>query len=268
MLSKAVIIAAGKGTRLHPLTLGVPKELLLVGRQPVIFYALDQTKQARIPHVQVITGLKKGVIQDMIGSGARYGMHVSYAFQETPRGVGHALWHAKHFVGTDDFAVLFGDNIITPENTLANMGVFHTKKGATATLLVKEVSDPSRFGVVRVDETGRILDVFEKPNKTERIPFMQENTLFFAIVGMYIFSPRIFDAIEKTTPSHNGEIQLTDAIRALIFENEPCFAFRENVWFSDIGTFSSLFETQKLLMSNFDVVYHADWWDKKRDTTL
>lgn len=267
MVKKAVILAAGSGTRLRPLTLGIPKELILVGKQPVIFYALEQIKNAEITSVQVVTGWKKGTIQDTLGSGKKYGFRISYAFQNEPLGVGDAYYHAKEFVGDDDSALLFGDNIIIPDDALKKLAEYHKQNQSMCTLLVKEIDDPERFGVVKTDDNGRIVDMFEKPkSKEEKDLFRQKNGKYLAIIGMYIFKNKIFEAIENTKPGAKGEIQITDAIKILVKQDYPCYALSGNVDFTDMGTFSSLFEINKKLYEKMDIRETAKRWEELMDT--
>ncbi len=260
MLRKAAIIAAGKGTRLFPLTLGIPKELLLVGKQPVIFYSFDQIKSANIYNVQVVTGWKKGVIQDTLGSGRLHNLKISYAYQDQPRGLGHAILQVKDFAGSDDIAILLGDNIIHPQDILSKLWEFHDSKKSKATLLVKEIENPEAFGVVNISETGKILEIFEKPKGDEKKPFKQENGKYLSIVGVYIFSSDIFDWIETTKPSRNNEIQITDTIKEMVVHGLDCYALKTSAEFRDIGTFKSLFEAQKDLMSAMNIENESELW--------
>ncbi len=259
---KAVIPAAGLGTRLLPLTKALPKEMLPVGRKPVIHYVAEELLRAEITQVMTVTCRQKRAIEDHLDidnslSGEALKdfkflegkLRFFYTRQDIPRGLGHAVSLCEDFTGGEDFAVALGDSIIDAkdnEELLPEMLKFHRESGASATIAVEEVSpaETFRYGIADIGHKGPpgsgraavMADIVEKPSP-------ENSPGCLAVAARYVFSPHIFEALKKSRPGRNGEIQLTDAIRLLIGMGRPVYAWplSANQRRYDIGNFESYF---------------------------
>jgi UTP--glucose-1-phosphate uridylyltransferase len=266
---KVVVPVAGMGTRLLPATKSQPKEMLPVGRRPVVQYVVEELQAAGLSQILFVTGRKKSAIEDhfdpdpelvrSLSAGGGYGLLEELQFTETdarfyytrqsvPRGLGDAVGHAEEFVGADSFVVALGDSIIMSRdgsNFLKEMIAAHVRSGAACTIAVEEV-DPSevfRYGIIKPkagqDLVGdfQIEDLIEKP-KPETAPSN------LAIAARYVFSPQIFEAIRRTAPDRNGELQLTDSIRLLLQLGQQVRVMRLRAGERryDIGNFESYFK--------------------------
>ncbi len=240
---KAVIPAAGLGTRLYPATKSQPKEMLPLGAKPTIQYVAEELVAAGLPNILVVTGRQKRAIEDHFdpadglppGDGSQRGdellrdpaVRFFYVRQSTPRGLGDAVAHAEQFVGHDPFVVALGDCVILEPiraGLLGRMMRFHESHAAAATIAVQRVTpeDTTRYGIVapaasREQDALRLEGIVEKPGP-EHAPSD------LAVCARYVFSPDIFSHLRATAPGHGGEIQLTDAIRSLISAGLPVLA--------------------------------------------
>ena len=243
MIKLAIIPAAGKGTRLRPLTTAIPKEMLHVAGKPVIEYVIENVRDAGIEDVIVVTGYQKHAILDYLGSGSKLGVKIAYAVQDELSGLAHAVYSARHIVKDNSFLVMLGDNILRPKSFVKDLINFHIKSKSTATIGVLEVEDVSRYGIVKINPEGKVLDLVEKPN-----PEQAPSNL--AIAGIYVFEPIIFNAIEKTKPGAKNEYQLTDSIKILLQEGYPVYALKLNGIHIDCGTIEDLVKANEILMNN------------------
>jgi dTDP-glucose pyrophosphorylase len=219
---KAIITAAGKGTRLYPITRAYPKELITFCGKPVLEYCINLLQESRITNIIIVIGQEKKSIIDYFGNGSIFNTNISYAIQEYPNGLGDAILKAEHFID-DDFVLLLGDTIIIDHIDLNEMIKIHQKNKASATILVEIVENPERFGVVKIDKTleNRIISVYEKPTEKkikEEFKTIDEfgSPGWYSIAGLYIFDKNIFSYLRNTSIGHNNEIQLTDAIKLAI----------------------------------------------------
>ena len=258
---KAVVPVAGIGTRLFPATKSQPKEMLPVGRKPVVQYVIEELRAAGIEQILLITGRKKAAIEDHfdadlelsrllqqagnidsadlpIADGIR---GVFYTRQGTPSGVADAVGLARDFAGGEPIVVAFGDTIIRGANLVARLIAAHGESKASGAVAVEQIAqeDAFRYGIVDVREVGGVLfaaDLVEKPAAGTAPSDL-------AIVPRYVFSPEIFDAIEATRPGLGGERWLTDSIAILAREAPPVrvvpLAASERRY--DIGNFESYY---------------------------
>ena len=245
MIRKGIVLAAGKGTRLMPLTLAMPKEMIRVGVKPVIEHTIEVLKAGGVEEILVIVGRKKEAIIDYLGSGKRLGVDIYYRVQEEPKGSADAVYHGRDFVGKEDFVVIFGDNYFKPYDTVKNVIKFHADKKPDATLLLHPADDPTRFGVVRINERNEILSIIEKPT-LEQAKVYRVDEGYLTLAGLVVLGERIFGSIEKTELGLNGEVWLSDSIERLREQgNRVCgYVFKGNRF--DIGTFESLKEADKI----------------------
>ena len=229
---KGIIPAAGMGTRLEPITLAIPKELLMVGDKAVIEYVIEAMKHVGITDITIVVGWRKHAILDYLGSGQRTGVKLSYVVQDKRDGLAKAVLAGQHIVEDNPFLVVLGDNFFYPTSFLQDIIEFHTKKDADATVGVAQVKDPSRHGIVQV-EGDTVSDLVEKP-RPEKAPSN------LGCMGVYVFEPVIFKAIRKTKPGVKNEYQLTDSIKILVNEGYKVFCKKIAGRHIDVGTIEDL----------------------------
>jgi UTP--glucose-1-phosphate uridylyltransferase len=268
---KAVIPAAGLGTRLLPCTKSQPKEMLPVGRKPIVQYVAEELQAAGLRQILIITGRRKRVIEDhfdadpqLVSALEQAGNEAAladlsylegkgrffYTRQSVPRGLGHAISLGADFVDSDHFVAALGDSLIVADDPAAPLRAMmeaHRHLEAAAVVAVEKVprEETFRYGIVSINgaepppgEPVAMTDVVEKPS-----PGTAPTTL--AVAARYVFGPSIFEALNRTTPDRQGEIQLTDAIRLLINRGEPVYAwlFSPDQRRYDVGNFESYFRT-------------------------
>lgn len=232
---KGVLLTAGKGTRLFPVTRVVAKPLLPIANRMTIQYAFDQFSGCGISDVCVVVGESEEQMRDALGDGSRFGIALTYVRQTTPQGLAHAVGFAREFAGSDDFMLYLGDAVYS-ESLAPFVAQFQEQEAANLNL-VKAVDDPKRFGVATVED-GRIVKLVEKPSEP------QSN---LAMAGMYVFGPQIWPCIDRLEPSARGEYEITDAIQLLVESGARVIpGVYEGEWF-DTGTLDSFLATSRFL---------------------
>jgi len=250
---KGVILAAGKGVRLQPLTYAIPKEMVHVCGKPLIQHAVDLFKHGGVTNIVVVVGENKSAVMDYLKDGVWNGIDVSYRFQTELNGVAKAIYIAKPFVDDEAFVATFGDEIIEPKDRLVrDMISLHKSKGSFCTLGLSPVIDPQRYGIVKIDGSGRILDMMEKPQSDADKARLKTGNEYLGINGVYVFEPGIFGFIEQIKPGAKGEYQITDAIKLAVEAGKPCYAVVHRGIYRDVGTHEALLATEKLLLNSKD----------------
>lgn len=270
-ITKAIVPAAGLGTRLLPATKSQPKEMLPVGRKPAVQYVVEELQAAGLHQILMVTGRRKRSIEDhfdpdpdlvtslkQAGNEAMLdelsytegGSRFFYTRQSTPRGLGHAISLGADFVEGSSCVIALGDSIVAAEDPAAPlramMEAYHTLK-ATAIVAVEKVprEETFRYGIVSIDgaepppgEPVAMTDIVEKPPVSAA-----PSTL--AVAARYVFGPAVFEALRRTVPDKRGEIQLSDAIKLLIQMGEPVYAwpFPADCRRYDVGNFESYFRS-------------------------
>ncbi len=246
---RGVILAAGKGTRLEPLTFSIPKEMIQIGGKPLIYHSVELFRKGGVDNIVVIVGNKKGAIIDYLRDGKWMGVDISYRFQQELNGVAKGVYVSRPLIDST-FAVTFGDEIIEPkENLIKEMVKLHKERGSRCTIGLASVKDPERYGIVKIDRDGRVLDLMEKPQKREDQERLRTGNSYLGIIGVYIFEPEIFKFIEKTKPGAKGEYQITDSIRLMLKSGLPCFAVVHRGLYRDVGTLEALVETEREILN-------------------
>ena len=268
-ITKAIVPAAGLGTRLLPATKSQPKEMLPVGRKPVVQYVVEELQSAGLRQILIVTGRRKRTIEDhfdpepglvnrlkQAGNDALLAdleylegkSRIYYTRQSTPKGLGHAISLGADFAEGGDCVVALGDSIIQapdPAAPLMAMVEAYQELNAAAVVAVEKVprEETFRYGIVSIDgaepppgEPVAMTDIVEKPTVSAA-----PSTL--AVAARYVFGPALFEALERTVPDKRGEIQLSDAIKTLIQMGEPVYAwpFGAGVRRYDVGNFESFF---------------------------
>ena len=268
-ITKAIVPAAGLGTRLLPATKSQPKEMLPVGRKPVVQYVVEELQAAGLRQILIITGRRKRAIEDYFDSDPQLVSVLEqagneavladlaylegkarffYTRQSTPKGLGHAVSLGADFADDDACVVALGDSLIAaedPATPVRAMMEVHRQLNAAAIVAVEKVplEEAFRYGIVSIEgaepppgEPVTVTDIVEKP------PLGTAPTTM-AVAARYVFSPAIFEALERTLPDERGEIQLTDAIKLLIRMGEPVYAWllSPDQRRYDVGNFESYF---------------------------
>jgi glucose-1-phosphate thymidylyltransferase len=225
---RGVILAGGTGSRLYPLTKVTNKHLLPVGRKPMIYHPIEKLLQIGIEDILIVTGVEHmGDVVSLLGSGKGFGCRFTYKVQDEAGGIAQALFLAKEFVDKDLVAVILGDNIF--EDNLKPFADAFRKQKKGARVLIKEVSDPQRFGVIELKD-NRIVSIEEKPRKPKSN---------LVITGVYFYDPEVFEIIRRLKPSRRGELEISDVNRAYLQKGNLHFDVLSG-WWSDAGTFESL----------------------------
>lgn len=243
-VERAVVLAAGKGTRLSPITDAIPKEMIRVGQKPTIEHVINVLKEGGVQDVLVVVGPKKHALIDYLGSGDRWDLDVYYRVQEEPKGTADAVQLAEDFIN-NDFVVVYGDNYISPYNSMQNIVKYHGENGGSGTLVLHPVDDPTRFGIVDLDEDNKVQGMVEKPSLEEAQPY-RRNDHWLNIAGLMVLSPDIFRYIEKIDPGKGGELWLTDAIEEMRRDGNSLNGYIFDGTRFDVGTFESLAEADRL----------------------
>lgn len=230
---KGVILAAGKGSRLYPITYHIPKPLLPLANRMTLDYAFDRLKEIGVEEIAIVVGENEDAMRETLGSGHDIGLDLTYVRQPEPKGLAHAVSFAQDFVGDDSFVLYLGDAIYS--HGFAEHAEKFKSSGCANLNIVKPVEDPRRFGVANV--TGdRITKLVEKP---------QEPESNLAMAGLYFFGPEIWSILPDLQPSARGEYEITDAIQMLIDRGHDVRAgVYEHTWF-DTGTLPSFLETSQ-----------------------
>jgi glucose-1-phosphate thymidylyltransferase len=238
---KALVLAGGRGTRLRPLTNTSAKQLFPVANKPVLFYGLEAIRAAGITDVGIIVGDTADEVRRVVGDGARFGLRITYIRQEAPLGLAHCVLIAREFLGDDDFVMYLGDNFLVGgiQELVAAFG----QGDYSAQILLTPVDDPRSYGVAELGRSGQIVGLVEKPD---------EPTSDLAIVGVYMFTPAIHEAVRAITPSARGELEITDAVQWLIAHGHHVHSHLITGYWKDTGRVRDMLECNRIVLESIE----------------
>jgi len=234
---KGIILHGGHGTRLRPLTHAGPKQLLPIGNKPMSQYALEDLKEAGITEIGVIIGgVYPEKVKEFYGDGSKFGVKITYIYQDKPAGISHAIKLCRDFIGNERFIVYLGDNIL--RKGLVNYTKKFQQSSADSMILLCEVDDPSRFGIAEL-EGKKIKKIMEKPKN----PLSN-----LAVIGVYFLTPKIFDIIDALKPSWRGELEITEALQLLMEKGNTIEYDIVTGWWKDTGTPEDILHANQLVL--------------------
>ena len=249
---KGLVLSGGAGTRLRPITHTSAKQLVPVANKPVLFYGLEAMRAAGIDEVGIVVGETRAEIEDAVGNGSRFGLAVTYIPQEAPLGLAHAVLISEDFLGADPFVMYLGDNLLK-EGIAPFVREFEAGR-PDALILLQQVADPSSYGIAELQD-GRVVNLVEKP---------REPKSDLALVGVYLFTPAIFESVKAIAPSLRGELEITDAIQHMIDRGLRVEPHTVSGWWKDTGKLDDMLEANRLILSTIE----ADIRGETVDTTI
>ncbi|WP_254279305.1 glucose-1-phosphate thymidylyltransferase [Haloarcula marina] len=245
---KGVILAGGTGSRLRPITHTGPKQLVPIANKPVVEYALDDLKEAGITEIGIVLGNKgREEIQAYFGDGSDFGVDITYIVQGEPLGLAHAVGCARDFVGDDSFVVYLGDDLM--RDGITDLVEDFDADTYAAGIGVQSVDEPSRYGIVDIDEADDVVGLVEKPD---------DPPSNLALIGIYVFTPAIFEQIEALEPSWRGELEITEAIQGLLDEGGRVQYHEVHGWWKDTGKPEDVLHANRLVLDAIETEVRGD----------
>ena len=238
---KGIILHAGHGTRLRPLTHTGPKQLLPIANKPMSEYCIESLKDAGVTEIAiVIGGIGSNKVKEYYDDGEKFGVKITYVEQDAPRGIAHAVSLCQNFVKNEKFVVFLGDNLIN--TNISDFRKNFENSDHEASLLLCEVDNPEQFGVAYLDK-DKISKMIEKPKNPESN---------LAITGIYFLTPKIFEKIKKLKPSWRNELEIVDALQMILDDgNNVSYNIITEFW-KDTGTPNDIIHANNIVLENMD----------------
>ena len=233
---KGLILSGGKGTRLRPLTFTQAKQLVPVANKPVLFYGIEALKDAGIQDIGIVVGDTGEEIKQCVGNGSRWGINVTYIEQEAPLGLAHAVKISQDYLKQEPFVMYLGDNIL--KSGISSLVEEFRKDKPNSMILLTKVSNPQMFGVAELKD-GKVVNLVEKP---------QSPPSDLALVGVYMFDSRIYEAVNAIQPSWRNELEITDAIQYLVEKGFCVHPHMVSGWWKDTGKIEDLLDANRLIL--------------------
>jgi glucose-1-phosphate thymidylyltransferase len=237
---RGLVLSGGAGTRLRPITHTSAKQLVPVANKPVLFYGLEAMRDAGIEEVGIVVGETHAEIEAAVGDGSRFGLRVTYLRQEAPRGLAHAVLISETFLGDQPFVMYLGDNLLK-EGIAPFVSAFQAS-APDALILLQKVKDPSAYGIAEL-QGERVVQLVEKP---------VEPRSDLALVGVYIFTPAVFESVKAIPYSARGELEITDAIQHMIDRGLRVEPHTVSGWWKDTGKLDDMLEANRLVLSTIE----------------
>jgi glucose-1-phosphate thymidylyltransferase len=238
---KGLILSGGAGTRLRPITHTSAKQLVPVANKPVLFYGIEALVEAGITDIGVIIAPETGdEIRQAAGDGSEFGARITYIEQEAPLGLAHALLTAEEYLGQSPFVMYLGDNLL--RDGITDLVEVFRRSEPDALILLTHVNDPSSYGVAELNGE-RVIRLVEKP---------KDPPSDLALVGVYMFTPSIFEAAHSIKPSARGELEITDAIDTLIESDRRVDSHIVRGWWKDTGKLEDMLEANRLVLEDIE----------------
>ena len=247
---RGLVLSGGAGTRLRPITHTAAKQLVPVANKPVLFYGLEAMRAAGITEVGIVVGDTHAEIEAAVGDGSRFGLEVTYIPQEAPLGLAHAVLISEAFLGDEPFVMYLGDNLLK-EGITPFVQAFEAGH-PDALILLQKVADPQSYGIAELDGDGRVSRLVEKP---------AEPRSDLALVGVYLFTPAVFESVKAIVPSARGELEITDAIQHMVDRGLRVEPHRVTGWWKDTGKLEDMLEANRLVLSMLSRDVHGELSD-------
>jgi len=251
---KGLILSGGAGTRLRPITHTSAKQLVPVANKPVLFYGIEALVDAGVKEIGIIIAPETGdEIRAAAGDGSQFGAEITYIVQDKPAGLAHAVLTAADFIGDSPFVMYLGDNLL--RDGLRGLVATFRADEPHALILLTPVDDPQSYGVAELDDSGHIVRLIEKP---------KDPPSNLALVGVYLFTPAIFDAARGLEPSWRGEYEITEAIQALIDDGHKVQSEVVRGWWKDTGQLADMLEANRLVLEELETKLEGEIDEESR----
>jgi glucose-1-phosphate thymidylyltransferase len=244
---KALVLSGGAGTRLRPLTHTSAKQLVPVANKPVLFYGLEAIADAGVTEVGIVVGDTAAEIRQAVGDGSKFGLTVTYLPQEAPLGLAHAVLVAQEFLGDDDFVMYLGDNFIV--GGISSIVDDFRAQRPDAQILLTKVSDPRAFGVAELGPDNDVIGLEEKPATPKSD---------LALVGVYLFTPAVHEAVRSIKPSWRGELEITHALQWLIDHGHDVRPTTVSGYWKDTGNVTDMLEVNRSVLESAEPRIEGD----------
>jgi glucose-1-phosphate thymidylyltransferase len=238
---RALVLSGGSGSRLRPITHTSAKQLLPVANKPVLFYGLEAIRDAGITDAGIVVGDTAPAIREAVGDGSGFGLNVTYIPQEAPLGLAHAVLIAREYLGEDDFVMYLGDNFIV--GGISSLVDEFRAGRPDAQIMLTQVPDPRQFGVAELDADGEVTRLEEKPSQPKSD---------LALVGVYIFTPAVHEAVSQLKPSWRDELEITEAISWLIDNGRKVRSTTITGYWKDTGNVTDMLEVNRMVLESVE----------------